>query len=124
MMRAMARMLRLDIIVLAAMIAPVIASSRVAFAAPPYVDRSLTLPRLVFAGDVGLGIAHLRTEPLHFTGAGLNLEAALGITDSVELGLRTGIRLGDDGKVLGADAFGRTRSRRRWISSGWRSPRA
>ena len=37
-----------------------------------------------------------------------NLEGALGITDSVELGLRTGIRLGDDGKLVGADAFGRT----------------
>ena len=86
----------------------VLVSARSAEAAPRYVDRSITLPRLVFAGDAGLGLAHLRTGGRDFTGAGINLEGALGITDSVELGLRTGIRLGDDARFLGADAFGRT----------------
>jgi hypothetical protein len=92
--------------VLVALVALVVAGP--ASAAPPWVDRSLTLPRLVFAGDAGFGIAHQRFRRLDATGAGLNLEAALGITDSVELGLRTGIRFGDDGRGLRADSFGRT----------------
>lgn len=79
-----------------------------ASAAPPWVDRSLTLPRLVFAGDAGFGVAHQRFARLDTTGVGLNLEAALGITDSVEIGLRTGIRFGDDGRTVIADAYGRT----------------
>ncbi len=72
------------------------------------VDRRLTLPRFVFAGDAGFGIAHTRFARTDTTGGGLNLEAAFGITDSVEIGFRTGVRFGHDGKVLGADSFGRT----------------
>lgn len=89
-----------------------VGAPRSALAAGPWVDRSLTLPPLVFAGDVGLGVAHYR--PLagdidrSVTGPGLNLEGALGVTQAVELGVRTGIRFGDDGKALAADAFGRT----------------
>lgn len=87
-----------------------LASPTPAGAAPRWVDRSMTLPRLVFAGDVGLGVAHVAPRGLanDFTGAGMNLEAGLGITDSVELGLRTGLRLGDEGRFLQADAYGRT----------------
>lgn len=104
MMRRMARVLRIATLV----VLVVLAAARPASAAPSYVDRSLTLPRLVFAGDAGIGVAHLRLGGRDFTGAGLNLEGAIGITDSVELGLRTGIRLGDDARALGADAFART----------------
>jgi len=109
MMRAMARIRTVlaPIVALGALLF-VLTAARPAHAAPRYVDRSLTLPRLVFAGDAGIGVAHLRLGGRDFTGAGLNLEGALGITDSVELGLRTGIRLGDDARALGADAFGRT----------------
>src|SRR4051812_22505772 len=77
-------------------------------AAPEWVDRQLTIPRLVFAGDAGFGIAHTRFIGQDTTGAGLNLEAGFGITDSVDIGLRTGIRFGPDGKQLSADSFGRT----------------
>ncbi len=89
----------------------VVGSAHEAEAAPRWVDRSITLPRLVFAGDVGLGVGH-ESAPfpanVDVTGAGMNLEAALGITDSVELGLRTGLRFGDDGKAVGAAGYGRT----------------
>lgn len=87
----------------------VLGAARPAEAAPRYVDRSITLPRLVFAGDVGLGVGHeaVPRPATDITGAGMNLEAALGVTDSVELGLRTGIRFGDDGKAVGAPAYGR-----------------
>lgn len=36
------------------------------------------------------------------------MEAAFGITDRVEIGLRTGFRLGDDGRATSADTFART----------------
>src|SRR4051812_31119984 len=77
-------------------------------AAPPWVDRPITLPRLVFAGDAGFGIAHQRFTRQDSTGGGLNLETGFGITDRVEIGLRTGLRFGHDGRALQADAFGRT----------------
>lgn len=83
-------------------------------AAERWVDRPMTLHRLVFAGDVGIGIGHFRLRrpfPLSdasTTGAGMNLEAALGVTERLELGFRTGIRFGDDGRVTRADNFGRT----------------
>lgn len=90
----------------------VLAAPRLAEAAPRWVDRPMTLPRLVFQGDAGLGIGHTsydtRFGNQSFTGPGLNLEGAIGITDKVELGLRTGVRLTDDAKVAGADYYGRT----------------
>lgn len=109
MMTAAAPMVRPTVLapILVSMLA-VVSAPGAARAAPRYVERPLTLPRLVFAGDAGIGVAHVRFGRSDFTGAGLNLEGAIGITDSVELGLRTGVRLGDDARFLGADAFGRT----------------
>jgi hypothetical protein len=69
----------------------------------------MTLHRLVFAGDVGVGIGHVGyTNAPDVNGAGMNLEAALGVTERLELGLRTGIRFGNEGRATGADAYGRT----------------
>lgn len=85
-----------------------LAAPRDARAAEPFVERPNTLPRLTFAANAGLGVAHYGAGPLDQTGAGLNLEGALGITDRLEVGLRTGLRLGDGGRATGADAFGRT----------------
>lgn len=84
-----------------------------AAAAERFIDRPMTLRRLVFAGDVGLGVGHARYRvPLRddetVTGAGLNLEGALGVTDRLELGIRTGVRFGNDGRATGADYYGRT----------------
>ena len=111
MMPCMARTARLS---LARQVSgPLVALATLTFAgtlsaAPAWVDRSLTLPRLVFAGDAGFGIAHQRVVRQDVTGAGLNLEAALGITDAFEIGFRTGVRFGPDGKAVRADSFGRT----------------
>jgi hypothetical protein len=83
-------------------------------AAERWVDRPMTLHRLVFAGDVGLGIGHYRHyRPIyndHYsrTGLGMNIEGAIGITESLELGFRTGVRFGGDGRVTQADYYGRT----------------
>jgi hypothetical protein len=79
-----------------------------ASAAPPFVDRTITLPRHSFAFDGGLGLGHVRAGNRSFFGPGLNLEGAFGITDEVELGFRTGLRLGDDGERTAADTYGRT----------------
>ncbi len=70
-----------------------------------WVDRSLTLSRADFALDTGLGIGHVEKD---FTGFGLNLELAAGLTSDVQLGIRTGIRFGTDGRVTRADQYGRT----------------
>jgi hypothetical protein len=112
MMSRMAPAIRKTALTALALLAPLflLGTAGDAEAAPRWVDRSITLPRLVFAGDVGLGVGH-ENDPrpnVDITGAGMNLEAALGITDSVELGLRTGLRFGNDGKFVGADAYGRT----------------
>lgn len=79
-------------------------------AAERWVDRPMTLHRLVFAGDVGLGLSHQRVPGAgnDLLGLGMNLEAALGVTERLELGFRTGIRFGDEGRGTGADQYGRT----------------
>jgi hypothetical protein len=74
-------------------------------AAPEWVDRGITLPQYGLALDTGVGIAH--AEPGDFTGVGLNLEGAFGITRNFEIGLRTGVRFSDDAKATHADEYGR-----------------
>jgi hypothetical protein len=67
---------------------------------------------MVFAGDLGIGLGHIGyrsfCDPGACTGLGMNLEAALGATERVEIGLRTGIRFGDAGRATSADSYGRT----------------
>jgi hypothetical protein len=78
-------------------------------AAPPWVDRHLTLPGGDWAFDFGLGVAH-GGRPVFpdVTGLGINLEMAVGLADRVELGVRTGLRLGDpDSRSVEADNYGR-----------------
>lgn len=79
----------------------------------PWVERPMTLHQLVFAGDVGVGLGHQRIARIagidgRDTGLGLNVEGALGVTERLELGIRTGIRFGADGRSVGADNYGRT----------------
>jgi hypothetical protein len=77
--------------------------------AAPFIQRPLTLSRSDWSLDLGLGLHHIRAgnPDNDITGFGLNLEAMVGITSFVQLGLRTGIRLDRDGKVTQADEFGR-----------------
>lgn len=103
-------------ILVAGVAAATLAVANDAGAAPRWVDRPITLPRLVFAGDVGIGVGHIRLPgPRNdVAGAGMNLEAGLGVTDNVELGLRTGVRFGDDGRTVRADGYGRTLFTETW----------
>lgn len=86
----------------------VIAGAGRAQAAPAWVFRGLNLPRGGVALDLGLGLGH---DPIDadrsVTGTGLNLEIAFGVTHEIEVGLRTGIRIGNDGETTAADIYGR-----------------
>ena len=102
----------LPCLVAAAALLSLVGTPRESEAAERWIDRPMTLRRLVFAGDVGHGLGHVRIpvpgrDP-SVTGLGMNLEGAIGVTDSVELGLRTGARFGNDGRATGADVYGRT----------------
>lgn len=84
------------------------ATASAAAAAPRWVDRPITLPRHDLAVNAGLGVAHDGRGPSDATGAGMNMEVAFGLTSRLELGLRTGVRLGSGGRATGADGYGRT----------------
>ncbi|MGO9838789.1 MAG: hypothetical protein ACLP1X_31810 [Polyangiaceae bacterium] len=87
-------------------------------AAPPWVDRPLTLPSGDWAFDFGLGVGHV-PAPVDDTGAGVNAEMAVGITSRVELGLRSGLRFGDDlDRGINADAYGRLFDRQTFDAGG------
>src|SRR3954449_13056542 len=75
----------------------------------PFVSRPLALSRSDWSLDLGLGLHHIRFANTEndYTGFGMNLEAAVGITSFVQLGLRTGVRFGNEGKASQADEFGR-----------------
>ena len=86
-------------------------------AADPWVDRADTLPRGDVAFDVGLGLAHVG-GPGSVTGAGTNLELAVGILHRLEIGVRTGIGFGDDGQATRADVAGRLFDRQTFDEGG------
>jgi hypothetical protein len=91
----------------------------------PFVDRALTLPPLHFSADAGLGFgqgpsgipsgltgpAPAPSETPVKLGWGSNLEAAVGLPFLGEVGVRIGVRFGDDGINagwrVGADHFAR-----------------
>jgi hypothetical protein len=80
-----------------------------AFARPAsaysFVDRSLTLPGTSFELGLGLGLGH--RDVAEFTGLGINLEIAYGLTSALELRFRAGLRLAENGRATAADRFGR-----------------
>jgi hypothetical protein len=80
-----------------------------ASAAPPWVERHLTMPGGDWAFDFGLGIGHAPAPDE--SGVGVNLEMAVAPADIVELGVRTGLRIGDAFQrgvpPAGPDAYGR-----------------
>jgi hypothetical protein len=92
-----------------------IASS--ALAAPPYVERDITLPRHDWAFDIGLG-AGFDTRPASHSGVGFNLEMAVGLTQHIELGFRTGLRAGDNAGITRADEYGRLFDRETFDTGG------
>lgn len=83
------------------------ATEGTAEAAAPWVERRLTLPRHVWAFDMGLGVARYDRGPNN-RGAepGFNFEVAVSPVRHLDLGLRTGFRPLDD-RSTKADEFGR-----------------
>jgi hypothetical protein len=87
-------------------------AAREADAAPPWVNRGLTLPAHDWAFDVGFGLAHddgshVIANPPPLTAAGFNFEFAVGLVEDIELGVRTGVRLTNEVRVPAADEYGR-----------------
>jgi len=86
-----------------------------AHAVEPWLDRPLTLPSLHASADIGLGFGQyqsglydpVKDEAPHSWGSGASIEAAVGVPILGEVGIRTGLRFGDDGKASQADRFGR-----------------
>jgi hypothetical protein len=77
-----------------------------ALAAAPWVDRHLTLPSGDWAFDFGLGVGHAAAPDE--TAVGVNAEMAVGFLSRFELGVRTGVRFGDDvTRLINADDYGR-----------------
>jgi hypothetical protein len=95
-------------------------ASHDALAAPPWVDRPLTLPSGDFAFDFGLGVAHVpNPAPGDSLTAGVNAEMAVGLTSRIELGVRTGVRFGGDGDPgTNPDAYGRLFDRQTFDEGG------
>src|SRR5579871_5100737 len=79
---------------------------RTASAAFEWVDRGLTLPQLGLKFDLGAGVAHVNGPP-EDTGVGLSFDAAIGVLDNLEIGLRFGLRMGSGAKATQADSYGR-----------------
>jgi hypothetical protein len=88
--------------------AAVVCASPSAHAAAPFVYRSIVLPNHDVALDLGVGYGH---EPLvgdtSRGGFGMNLEIAGSVTYDLEIGLRTGVRLDGDARVIQADRYAR-----------------
>jgi hypothetical protein len=86
----------------------VLVASAGAAAAPPWVDRRMTPLSGQWNFDVGVGVDHTPDDN-GTVSSGMNLEMAVGLTDRVELGVRTGIRFGDATNVSGIkpDRYGR-----------------
>lgn len=94
---------------LAAVLSTFVFADRRAHAAAPFVYRSLTLPRGTVALDLGLGFGRAPIDANRsYSGFGMNLEIAGGITHDLELGVRTGVRFDYDGEATRADNYGRT----------------
>ncbi len=87
-----------------------VALSPTAALAAPFIEQPIVLPPSEWALDLGLGIGHLDLpSPLSdITGTGLNLELRGGIAPAIQVGIRTGVRIGSDGRATQADRYGRT----------------
>ena len=98
---------RVGVVVLrAASMSAVALAAPMAHAAGPWVDRPLTLPSGDWAFDFGLGVGQAPGPDR--TGVGVNAEVAVGFLSRFELGVRTGLRVGDEPtRAINADDYGR-----------------
>jgi len=73
--------------------------------AASYVQRSLLVRDGQFELGLGVGIGH--RDAIDETGLGLNLELGYGMSSTLELRFRTGVRFSRSGKVTEADYYAR-----------------
>lgn len=72
--------------------------------AASFINRGLTVPSDSFELGLGLGLSH--HDAIDYTGLGVNIELAYGLSSKLELRFRTGLRFGTEGRVTGADYYG------------------
>ena len=90
----------------AALIFAISTWSLAARAEAPWVWRGLVVPQGQVAVDIGGGLGHI-PDPDGRTGFGMNLELKAGVGPRLELGVRTGIRADDAGRLTRADGYAR-----------------
>lgn len=79
-----------------------------AHAAGSWQWRGVVRPAGEVGVDLGLGLGRQPTGPnSSVSGFGMNLEISGGVGRHIEIGLRTGIRLDDDGRYVQGDRYGR-----------------
>jgi hypothetical protein len=78
-----------------------------AHAAGSWQWRGIVRPNGEVAVDFGLGLGREPSPTGTVTGFGMNLEISGGLGRQLELGLRTGVRMGPDGRYTLADRYGR-----------------
>lgn len=71
--------------------------------AASFVHRSITLPPSDWELGLGVGLVRVPGD----VGAGFNFELGVGLSSAFELRVRTGLRVGFDGRRLEADKYGR-----------------
>jgi hypothetical protein len=73
-----------------------------------FIDRDIVLPEHVIALDVGLGMGHGPADDASPVNRyGMNVEGAVGLTSSIEVGVRTALRFGDEGGGAQPDLYAR-----------------
>lgn len=79
-----------------------------AWAAGSWQWRGVVRPAGEVGVDLGLGLGRRPTGPnSSVSGFGMNLEISGGVGRHLEIGLRTGIRMDDDGRYVQGDSYGR-----------------
>jgi hypothetical protein len=96
------------VVVLAIAAITALAGSGVAHAGGTWLYRGIVRPNGETAIGFGLGMGREPSPTGVVTGFGMNLEIAAGLGRHMELGLRTGVRMGPDGRDTQADRYGRT----------------
>jgi hypothetical protein len=101
----------------AGVLAGIALATRPSLAAPPWIDRPLTLPALHVSADAALGVGQvtlIEPYPQYDTpvgtqkvGTGLDVEAAVGLPLNLEAGVALGVRFGASGALTTANAYGR-----------------
>jgi hypothetical protein len=92
-----------------------------------WIERGITMQSDTgVAADLGLGFGHASFLTVsgvdrNASGFGLNFDAVVGLRRTVDLGVRFGLRFGDEASVARADYYGRAGDRETYLALGFKS---